>query len=109
MECEKRCKNHGNAEPKMRVTPKEYHHGRWECSKCNKFLQWAKKPTTIAGQKYRQGLIVEKLMSSAESLSRDEVEALCMLFGKPHMSLSAQSKWYKLFDVPFEQAVCQLD
>lgn len=62
--CDKRCRSHGKSEPVLKLTPHLKHHGKWLCSKCDKFITWAKNPKTQADLDYRRNLIVEKLKKS---------------------------------------------
>lgn len=82
---ERRCKTHPEVEPRLIVTPKEFHYGKWVCAECEKHIAWARQPRTSDGLDVRQNQILDKVLEG--DLSRTDLAFLMKVYMKPHLGI----------------------
>lgn len=92
---DKRCKMHPQDDAELVLTPEYKHYGKFVCSKCQKFIVWAKSPKTNEAQLERKEQIMEYILN-AENLSRSTLSFLLDISCKPHLNLVEGTRYENL-------------
>lgn len=86
------CKDHPMEEPKLVLTPKLKHYGKWCCPVCDKYIVWARNPETDSAIEDRRAKL--RNIIRIHSFDDHELEEILKLYVPTHLNL-VQEKKYK--------------